>query len=183
MTSLLVRRTTLSIASVAVSALIVAVAVVPAEAHAIIELRGTPAYAGQASRLTMEIQHGCNPASKVPNVFPTTRVSAYFNSRFGTVTPRALKGWAVSRTVLANGTQQLTWRATGPAQPFGMPFYPSMRVQWPHRPGVYGVVVRQFCAGASLSWNTPNRPATATQPSPPLLPLPTVRVLAAPDAH
>ena len=101
MTSLLVRRTTLSIASVAVSALLVAVAVVPAEAHAIIELSGTPAYAGQASRLTMEIQHGCNPASKVPNVFPTTRVSAYFNSRFGTVTPRALKGWAVSRTVLA----------------------------------------------------------------------------------
>ena len=169
--------------AVAASALLGVVAVVPAEAHAIIELRGTPAYAGQASRLTMEIQHGCNPASTVPNVFPTTRVSAYFNRSFGTVTPRALRGWAVSREVLANGTQKLTWRATGAAQPFGMPFYPSMRVQWPSRPGVYGVVVRQFCTGGSLSWNTPNRPATATTPSPPLLPLPTVRVLAAPHSR
>ena len=47
-------------------------------------------------------------------------------------------------------------------------------------PGVIGMAVTQICAQDTTVWNTPMGPATADADSPPVTPMPQVKVLPAP---
>jgi len=148
------------------------VAATPAAAHAIVDLHGNSARAGRTSTMTMEIQHGCMPSE------PTTKVVIYFSSRFGAIVPLPLAGWRSVTGTRANGTKYVVWKPTGRPQPFPTPVLLPMRVTWPPRPGVYGMPTQQFCqGGGSWYWATPWAPASGNVPSPPVEPLPTVRVL------
>ncbi len=151
---------------------VLAAGVVPAEAHAIIELKGKQAYAGQTSIYTMEIQHGC-----MSNEGETLKVMVFYGAAFRNLGPRNVAGWKSRVVAGRNGGHTVVWTTQGAAQPFNVPLYLPTRVTWPHRAGVYGIPVKQFCkGGTSVAWTTPFAPATANAPSPPLTPLPQIQV-------
>ena len=144
----------------------------PASAHAIIELNGVSAVAGHSSVMTLEIQHGCLPAD------PTVQVQAFVGKPWRSVSPTPVPGWISTVTAQPIGGWHITWVNTGAPVPFGTPIYVPMTVSWPAAAGVYAMTVLQVCPGSSNLWNTPNAPATANSPSPPMTPRAEVRVLA-----
>ena len=146
----------------------------PAAAHAIIDLTGEPAYAGKSSMMTMEIQHGC-----LQNELGIDKIVAYFDSAYRKVVPSTVAGWATTTKRTSDG-RKVTWKLKGTVPAFNTPTFFPMTVSWPAKPGVYGVPVKQWCGSATNVWDVPDGPATANQPSPPLYPLPQVRVLPAP---
>jgi hypothetical protein len=162
----------LASASIASAALVMASAL-PASAHAIVDLQGDPAYAGKTSEMTLEIQHGC-----LQNQVGIDKVAAYFNKKFGKVTPQSVTGWTskVSRT---SEGRKVVWTLQGDVPAFNAPTFFPMSITWPTKAGVYGVPVRQWCDGETNVWDVPDGPATANKPSPPLYPLPQIKVLAA----
>ena len=146
-----------------------------ASAHAIVELNGDPAYAGRTSVLTLEVQHGC-----LANDAGIDTVVAYFDSSFISVKPKSVPGWKSQKTKESDGTHRVRWTLTGDRPKFNTPTYFPMTIGWPKQSGVYGVPVKQRCLGEVNVWDTPNGPATANKPSPPLYPLPQIKVLAKP---
>ena len=150
-----------------------AIAATPAQAHAIIELNGTAAIAGQVSEMTLEVQHGC-----ITKGSGTVQVLAYVGKPWGRVTPGPVAGWTSTTKRLDSGGQQVVWTTTGEPQPFSTPLYLPMRIRWPKAQGVYGMTVTQVCTDDVTTWSTPFGPATADAPSPPLTPLAQVKVLA-----
>jgi hypothetical protein len=160
-------------ASIASAALVMASAL-PASAHAIVDLSGAPAYAGKTSVMTLEVQHGCSQ-----NQAGIDKVAAYFNKKFGKVTPQSVTDWSgkVSRT---SEGRKVVWTLQGDVPAFNAPTFFPMSITWPAKSGVYGVPVRQWCDGETNVWDVPDGPATANKPSPPLYPLPQIKVLPAP---
>ena len=145
----------------------------PASAHAIIDLNGVSAVAGQTSAMTLEIQHGCLPAEA------TTEVEAFVGAPWRGVRPGAVVGWTSAVEPLARGGWHITWTNLGAPVPFGTPTFFPISVDWPAKPGTYGMRVTQQCTnGTSYDWNTKYGPATANNPSPPLTPRPEVKVVA-----
>ena len=167
------RLIALASAGIASATLLVASAM-PASAHAIVDLSGAPAYAGKTSVMTLEVQHGC-----VQNQACIDKVAAYFNKKFGKVTPQSVTGWSgkVSRT---SEGRKVVWTLQGDVPAFNAPTFFPMSITWPAKSGVYGVPVRQWCDGETNVWDVPDGPATANKPSPPLYPLPQIKVLPAP---
>lgn len=143
----------------------------PASAHAIVDLSGDPAYAGQTSVITLEVQHGCLQNSK-----GIDKVAAYFDTDYRKIKPRTVTGWSVRVKHTSHGTK-VVWHLTGDVPAFNTPTYFPMKISWPRTPGVYGVPVKQWCGSATNVWDVPDGPATANQPSPPLYPLPQIKVL------
>ena len=146
-----------------------------ASAHAIAELNGDPAYAGRTSIFTLELQHGC-----LSNEKGTDTVVAFFDSSFPSVRPKSVSGWKSQKSRQSNGNHKIKWSLVGNRPAFNTPTYFPLSIDWPKAPGVYGVPVKQKCDGAKNMWNTPDAPATANAPSPPLYPLPQIKVLPAP---
>ena len=167
------RLIALASAGIASATLLVASAM-PASAHAIVDLSGAPAYAGKTSVMTLEVQHGC-----LQNQAGIDKVAAYFNKKFGKVTPQSVTCWSgkVSRT--PDG-RKVVWTLQGDVPAFNAPTFFPMSITWPAKSGVYGVPVRQWCDGETNVWDVPDGPATANKPSPPLYPLPQIKVLPAP---
>ena len=146
-----------------------------ASAHAIVELNGDPAYAGRTSVLTLEVQHGC-----LGNEVGIDTVVAYFDPSFVSAKPKPVPGWKSQKTKESDGTHRIKWTLTGDRPKFNAPTYFPMNIGWPRQAGVYGVPVQQRCRGEVNVWDTPDGPATADKPSPPLYPLPQIKVLAKP---
>lgn len=146
-----------------------------ASAHAIVELNGDPAYAGRTSILTLELQHGC-----LGNEAGIDTVVAYFDPSFVSVKPKSVPGWKSQKATESDGTHRIKWTLTGDRPKFNTPTYFPMTISWPKQSGVYGVPVKQKCLGEVNVWDTPDGPATANRPSPPLYPLPQIRVLPRP---
>lgn len=145
-----------------------------ASAHAIIDLGGIRAVAGGTSLMTLEIQHGCLPSES------TLGVEAFVGRPWRGVRPQPVTGWQASVAPQPNGGWRITWVNLGAPIPFGTPTFLPIEVDWPKRPGDYGMRVTQQCtSGTSYDWSTRTHPATANSPSPPLTPLPEVRVTAA----
>lgn len=144
----------------------------PASAHAIVDLTGATAYAGKSSTMTLEIQHGC-----LQNEAGVEKVAAYFSKDYGKVVPQSVDGWTGSVKKTSDGSK-VVWKLTGDVPAFNTPVYFPMDISWPKKPGVYGLPVRQWCDGATNIWDEPDGPATANKPSPPLYPLPQIKVLA-----
>lgn len=171
------RALTASLSSLAVGTLAAALLVAsaaPASAHAIVALNGDPAYAGRTSTMTLEIQHGC-----LQNEAGIEKIAAYFDKAYGKVVPGKVDDWTAS--VKRTGkTTKVVWTLTGDVPGFNTPVFFPMAITWPKKPGVYGLPVRQWCDGATNIWDEPDGPATAGQPSPPLFPLPQIKVLSAP---
>lgn len=168
------RRALTAPAATVAAAVIVLSMPVPAQAHGIIDLGGTAAVAGRTSTMTLEVQHGCITKST-----GTTQVQAFVGKPWGRVVPRPVDGWTVEIGRLSNGGRQVTWTKQGDPQPFGTPVYFPMRVTWPAQPGVYSMKVVQACPDDITTWGTPGGPATADAPSPPITPIPQVKVLPA----
>ncbi len=153
---------------------LLAITATPASAHAIMDLTGKQAYAGLTSTMTLEVQHGC-----LQNQAGIDKVTAYFSKDYGPVVPAAVTGWKAKAKRTADG-RKVTWTLTGQVPAFNVPTFFPMAITWPRKAGVYGMPVKQWCAGATNIWDVPDGPATADKPSPPLYPLPQVKVLAAP---
>ena len=91
----------------------------------------------------------------------------------------------VALTVVACGwtnaarASLVTYTLTGTRPSFNTPTYFPLTIGWPSKPGVYGLPVKQKCEGETNVWDVPDGPATANQPSPPLYPLPQIKVLKA----
>ena len=152
-------------------------AIAPASAHAIIELNGVSAVAGRTSTMTLEIQHGCLPSEA------TTEVEAFVGAPWRGVRPGAMAGWASTVEPLARGGWHIIWTNLGAPVPFGTETFFPISVDWPAKPGTYGMRVTQQCTtGTSYDWNTQYGPATANSPSPPLTPRPEVKVVAKPSS-
>lgn len=146
---------------------------VPASAHAIIDLDGVSAVAGTSSAMTLEIQHGCLPSEA------TLEVEAFVGKPWRAVAPGAVAGWQVAVDRLASGGWHITWTDLGAPIPFGTATFFPITVDWPAKPGAYGMRVTQQCTnGATYDWSEQYRPATANSPSPPLTPRPEVQVVA-----
>ena len=143
-----------------------------ANAHAIIELNGVDAVAGKRSAMTMEIQHGCTGSGT-----GTIQVIAYVGKPWGKITPKEVDGWKSKVKRTAKGGQQITWDNLGEPQPFNQPFFLPMNISWPKKKGTYSMKVTQVCPDEVMVWGTPDGPATANKPSPPLTPLPQVQVV------
>jgi len=166
------RTFTTAAASLLVATGLLASAAMPAQAHGIIELNGKQAYAGKTSVYTMEIQHGC-----LANEGGTVKVMVFYTAAFRNLKPQKVAGWNSRVVASRNGRHAVVWTTKGAAQTFNVPLYLPTKVTWPHRAGVYGIPVKQFCSGGtSMEWTTPSAPATANAPSPPLYPLPEVQV-------
>ncbi|MFM1966231.1 MAG: hypothetical protein RL134_1956 [Actinomycetota bacterium] len=146
----------------------------PASAHAIVDLSGAPAYAGKTSVLTLEIQHGC-----LQNELGIDKIAAYFTRKFGAITPQDVTGWTATSKRTSEG-RKVVWTLQGDVPAFNTPTYFPMSITWPKKSGVYGVPVKQWCDDATNVWDVPDGPATANKPSPPLYPLPQIKVLPAP---
>lgn len=163
--------------SAAVAVLVVAASLAtaaPASAHAIISLGGTDAVAGESSRMTLEVQHGC-----LDEEDGVIQVLAFVGKPWGRLVPQPVEGWSVTRTRLDKG-QQLTWtKLDGGPQTFNDPVYFPIEVTWPRQPGVIGMKVTQVCPEDSTTWDQPFAPATAGVDSPPQTPMPQVQVLPA----
>lgn len=157
------------------SAGIVLASALPASAHAIVELNGAPAYAGKTSTMTLEMQHGC-----LSNELGIEKVVATFDKSFGKVKAKSVSGWESKVRPGPRGIQRIVWNLTGTVPDFNQPTYFPIKIAWPSSPGVYGVPVTQECDGEINRWNVPDGPATADKPSPPLYPLPQIKVLPAP---
>lgn len=143
----------------------------PASAHAIVDLDGDPAYAGKTSVMTLEVQHGC-----LQDETGIDKVAAFFGREFGKVKPAAVAGWTSKTKRTADG-RKVVWRLTGAVPSFNTPTYFPMTITWPAKPGVYGMPVKQWCGSDTNIWDVPDGPATANKPSPPLYPLPQIKVL------
>lgn len=80
---------------------------------------------------------------------------------------------------LPRGGWHITWTNLEEPIPFGTATYFPVTVDWPDKPGTYGMRVTQQCTnGTSYDWSQKYRPATATSPSPPLTPRPEAKVVA-----
>lgn len=145
----------------------------PVSAHAIISLDGVAAVAGKRSAMTLEIQHGC-----ITKQTGTVAVDAAIPKSWGRVVPAPVAGWDVTIERAASGARTLHWVKQGDPQPFGTPVFFPLQIRWPAKPGVYGMTVTQTCPDDVTTWGTPDAPATADAPSPPLTPLPQVQVVA-----
>lgn len=157
------------------SAGLVLASAAPASAHAIVGLNGDPAYAGQKSAITLELQHGC-----LSNELGIDKVVATFDKSFGKVRAKPVQDWTSKVRPGPGGIQRVVWTLTGPVPAFNQPTFFRLEISWPKKPGVYGVPVTQQCDGEVNRWQVPDGPATANQPSPPLYPLPQIKVLPAP---
>jgi uncharacterized protein YcnI len=147
--------------------------ITPASAHAIIELNGVSAVAGQTSDMTLEIRHGCFPLE------PTVQVEAFVGKPWRAVTPKPIDGWTSTVARQPNGGWHITWVNQGQPVPFGTNTYFPITVSWPRNPGAYGMSVMQLCPGGhSEYWNVKYAPASAKADSPPLTPRPEVLVVA-----
>lgn len=144
----------------------------PASAHAIADLSGVTAYAGQTSVMTLEVQHGC-----LTNELGIDKVLVTFNKHFGKVKPKRVSGWESKVRATQHKGQRVVYNLVGEVPAFNQPTYFPMKISWPTEPGVYGIPVTQVCDGEVNHWNVPDAPATADKPSPPLYPLPQVQVL------
>ena len=143
----------------------------PAQAHAIIDLKGKDAIAGATSPMTLEVQHGC-----IDGAQGTMQVQAMTAKTWRSVIPKQVAGWNSSISKQANGGSKITWIKQGAPAPFDIPVYFPLIVSWPTKAGVYGMSVRQICPSTSTLWNEPFTPATADKPSPPITPLAQVQV-------
>ena len=171
------RRPLIAIVCVAFAAVVlIGTLAGPATAHAIIDLGGRSAVAGKTSQMTLEVQHGCLPAEA------TTRVEAFVGAPWRGVRPAAVAGWQAAVARLDRGGWHITWTNLGAPIPFGTATFFPITVDWPAKPGTYGMRVMQQCTdGTSYDWNEQYRPATANSPSPPLTPRPEVLVVAKPE--
>lgn len=148
----------------------------PASGHAIIDLGGISAVAGRSSLMTLEVQHGCLPSEA------TTEVEAFVGPAWRAVEPEAVTGWQATVAPLQRGGWHITWTNLGAPIPFGTATFFPITVDWPKKPGTYGMRVTQQCTdGTSYNWNEQYRPATASSPSPPLTPRPEVQVVTKPE--
>ena len=93
------------------------------------------------------------------------------------ITPKEVDGWKSQVKRTAKGGQQITWDNLGAPQPFNQPFFLPMNISWPKKKGTYSMKVTQVCPDEVMVWGTPDGPATANKPSPPLTPLPQVQVV------
>lgn len=165
-------RRPLSLLGVSLASTALAVAsAAPASAHAIVDLTGEPAYAGKTSVMRLEIQHGC-----LQNETGIDKIAAYFGKKFGRVKPAAVTGWTSTTKRTAQG-RKIVWKLAGEGPSFNTPTYFPMTITWPAKAGVYGVPVRQWCGSETNIWDEPDGPATANKPSPPLYPLPQIKVV------
>lgn len=171
------RRPLISVTVTAFATLgLVAAVALPATAHAIIDLGGRSAVAGKTSQMTLEVQHGCLPSEA------TTRVDAFVGAPWRAVRPAAVAGWQPAVARLERGGWHITWTNLGAPIPFGTATFFPIAVDWPSKPGTYGMRVTQQCTdGTSYDWSEKYRPATANNPSPPLTPRPEVLVVAKPE--
>ena len=160
------------LAAGALSAALVVASASPASAHAIVDLSGDPAYAGKTSVMTLEVQHGC-----LQTETGIDKVAAYFGKEFGKVKPSAVTGWKATSKRISSG-RKIVWSLTGSVPSFNTPTFFPMTITWPAKAGVYGVPVKQWCGSDTNIWDVPDGPATADKPSPPLYPLPQIKVLA-----
>ena len=144
----------------------------PASAHAIVDLQGTSAYASRTSTISLELQHGC-----LANQVGIDTVVVYVEKSYRSVEPGTVDGWKVSVKRTSDKTRKITYTLTGTRPSFNTPTYFPLTIGWPSKPGVYGLPVKQKCEGETNVWDVPDGPATANQPSPPLYPLPRVKVL------
>lgn len=159
------------LAAGALSAALAVAAASPASAHAIVDLSGDPAYAGKTSVMTLEVQHGC-----LQNETGIDKVAAYFGKEFGKVKPSPVAGWKTTSKRTSSG-RKVIWSLTGTVPAFNTPTFFPMTITWPAKAGVYGVPVKQWCGSDTNIWDVPDGPATADKPSPPLYPLPQIKVL------
>jgi hypothetical protein len=160
------------LAAGALSAGLAMTSALPASAHAIVDLTGKPAYAGKTSVMTLEVQHGC-----LQNETGIDKVAAFFSKEYGKVKPSAVAGWKATSKRTSDG-RKVVWTLTGAVPAFNTPTYFPMTITWPAKPGVYGMPVKQWCGSDTNIWDVPDGPATADKPSPPLYPLPQIKVLA-----
>ena len=174
MTLRVLRLTVSAVTTALIAAPLVIASAAPASAHAIVALNGNPAYAGRTSTMTLEIQHGC-----LQNEAGIDKIAAYFDKAYVKVVPKQVDDWTVSVKRMGK-TTKVVWTLTGDVPGFNTPTFFPMAISWPKKPGVYGLPVRQWCDGATNIWDQPDGPATAGQPSPPLYPLPQIKVLSAP---
>ncbi|MFM8774326.1 MAG: hypothetical protein ACKOFP_10940 [Actinomycetota bacterium] len=158
----------------AIAACTVVVSAAPASAHAIVDLEGDPAYAGRTSTIRLELQHGC-----LANEVGIDTVIVYLDTSFRSVRPGAVDGWKASTKHSASGTHKVTYTLTGTRPAFNTPTYFPLTIGWPAKAGVYGLPVKQKCEGEVNVWDVPDGPATANQSSPPLYPLPQIKVIKA----
>lgn len=174
MTSRAFRASLSSAVATAIAAALVVATAPSASAHAIVELSGDPAYAGKSSVMTLEVQHGC-----LANEVGIDKVAVFYEPSFGKVVPKSVAGWSAKNKRIADG-RKVVWTLTGSVPAFNTPTYFPMRITWPTTAGVYGIPVKQWCGSETNIWDEPDGPATAHKPSPPLYPLPQVKVLSAP---
>ena len=174
MTSRALRSTVSALAAALIAAPLVIASASPASAHAIVDIGSEPAYSGHTSTLTLEIQHGC-----LQNEAGIQKIAAYFGKAYIKVVPQSVASWS-STVKRDGGVTKVVWKLTGAVPAFNTPVFFPMDVTWPKKPGVYGLPVRQWCDGATNIWDEPDGPATAGKPSPPLYPLPQIKVLKAP---
>ena len=172
MTPRALRSTVSALAAALIAAPLVLASASPASAHAIVAIGGDPAYAGRTSTMTLEIQHGC-----LQNEAGVEKVAAYFGKAYVKVVPQSVQGWSASVKRAGKNTK-VVWKLTGDVPAFNTPVFFPMDITWPRKPGVYGLPVRQWCDGATNILDEPDGPATAGKPSPPLYPLPQIKVLA-----
>lgn len=126
--------------------------------------------------MTLEVQHGCLDGED-----GATKAVIYYGRAFRKIVPAAVTGWSSAVKPHGNGGHKVVWNNLGAPTPFGTPVYLPMTISWPIVPGVYGIPVKEVCGKEVVMWNEPFGPATANRPSPPLTPLPQVKVLPGPS--
>lgn len=93
--------------------------------------------------------------------------------------PGPVAGWQLSVVRQGRGGWHITWTNLGEPIAFGTATFFPITVDWPTKPGTYGMRVTQQCTdGTSYDWSEKYRPASANHPSPPLTPRPEVLVVA-----
>lgn len=152
-----VRRIAAIAGSIALTAGAGLVVASPASAHATVQMYGGTATAGGYGALWIRIGHGCEGS-------PTTRVVVNVPASFGSAKPQMLGGWRSKVNVLADGTRQVVWNATGTPlrddefEDFGI------SVKYPADAGVVLLPTIQRCVTGANAWVDPD-PA-AEHPAP-----------------
>ena len=124
------KRRAISAVAVAACAVLAVVSAPAASAHAIISLGGVDAVAGQTSRMTLEVQHGC-----LTDEDGVLQVIASVGKPWGRLRPLPVEGWSMTQKRLPKG-QQITWtKVDGIPQVFNVPVYFPVDVTWPSKIG------------------------------------------------
>jgi uncharacterized protein YcnI len=118
--------------------------VLPASAHASLQLYGSTPVAGGYGHMFVRVPHGCDGAA-------TDTVKVQIPAGFTSVKAQAKAGWQVA-TVKADGTNvsEVIW--SGGSLPDSQFDDFGISVKFPTAPGVYYAPVVQMCGSASAAW-------------------------------